>query len=155
MAKRRERAPADHLAELEVLDRIVVRRPRIEPRRVTAELLVEPKRGRPARAELAFAYEEDVFRPGDPAADNLAALATAQVALNYGLFAREIVFEGLLDAADLEFLADAARNTASEIYVHKIAAEQSLPRRRGSLRSLSSLAATICGRGSPPTWRGR
>ncbi|HWN81991.1 MAG TPA: hypothetical protein VNM87_07845 [Candidatus Udaeobacter sp.] len=117
------RAPADRLADLEVLDRIVVRRPRIEPRRVTAELRVEPKRGRPARTELAFAYEEDVFRPGDPAADNLAALATAQVALNYGLFAREIVFEGLLDAADLDFLAAAARNTASEIYLHKIAAE--------------------------------
>jgi creatinine amidohydrolase/Fe(II)-dependent formamide hydrolase-like protein len=135
VAKRRERAPADPLAELEVLDRIVVRRPRIESRRVTAELLVEPKRGRAAHTELAFAYEEDVFRPGDPAADNLAALATAQVALNYGLFAREIVFEGLLDAADLEFLTAAARNTASEIYVHKIAAENPFIDRRRATQS--------------------
>ncbi len=124
MAKRRvEGQPADRLAQLEVLDRIVVRRPRIEPRRITSELLVERKRGPKQRVEIAFAYDEDVFRPGDPAADNLAALATAQVALNYGLFAREIVLEGLLDASDLEFLTAAARNTASEIYVHKIAAE--------------------------------
>jgi creatinine amidohydrolase/Fe(II)-dependent formamide hydrolase-like protein len=122
VARRRESAPADPFAALEILDRIVVRRPRLEPRRATAELRIEPKRGRPQRAEIGFSYEEDVFRRGDPAADNLAALATAQVALNYGLFAREIVFEGLLDASDIELLTAAARNTAAEIYVHKIAA---------------------------------
>ncbi len=105
-----------------VLDRLVVSRPKVERRRATSQLIVIPKRGKAHRTELAFTYEEDVFQPGDPASDNLAALAAAQVALNYGLFADEIVLEGLLDASDLELLTAAARNTAREIYAHKIAA---------------------------------
>ncbi len=113
----------DILDHLVVLDRLVVTRPRIERRRATARLVAIDRRGRESRGEMGFAYEEDVFRSGDPAAENLAALACAQVALNYGLFAREIVIEGLLDATDLEFLTAAARNTAREIYVHKIAAK--------------------------------
>ncbi len=95
----------------------------MERRRATAQLIAIGKDGHDGRGEMGFAYEEDVFQPGDPASENLAALACAQVALNYGLFAREIVFEGLLDATDIEFLTAAARNTAGEIYVHKIAAE--------------------------------
>jgi creatinine amidohydrolase/Fe(II)-dependent formamide hydrolase-like protein len=123
LAERRGERPPALFARLEVLRRIVVTRPRVERRRITSQLIVEPKRGAAERTELGFAYEEDVFQPGDPAADNLAALATAQVALNYGLFSREIVLEGLLDATDLEFLTGAARNTAAEIYVHRIAAD--------------------------------
>jgi creatinine amidohydrolase/Fe(II)-dependent formamide hydrolase-like protein len=111
------------LDTLVVLDRLVVSRPRVERRRATCQLIAIPVKGRDHRTEMAFAYEEDVFQPGDPSSDNLAALAAAQVALNYGLFARGIVLEGLFDAADLEFLAAAARNTAREIYIHKIAAQ--------------------------------
>jgi creatinine amidohydrolase/Fe(II)-dependent formamide hydrolase-like protein len=105
-----------------VLDKLIVTRPRIERRRATAQLIAVSRSGAASRGEMGFAYEEDVFQPGDPASENLAALAATQVALNYGLFAREIVLEGLLDATDIEFLTAAARNAAREIYVHKIAA---------------------------------
>jgi len=42
------------------------------------------------------------------------------VALNYGLFCREMVFRGLFDASDRKFLTDMLANTAREIYVKKI-----------------------------------
>jgi len=123
MARRTAVPPGDAIFErLLVLDRLIVTRPRVERRRLTAQLIAVSRRGVTSRGEMGFAYEEDVFQPGDPASENLAALAAAQVALNYGLFAREIVLEGLLDATDIEFLTAAARNTAREIYVHKIAA---------------------------------
>ncbi len=44
----------------------------------------------------------------------------AQVALNYGLFCREIVFLGPVRRARSRFLAEMAENTACEIYVNKI-----------------------------------
>ena len=53
---------------------------------------------------------------------NLAAMVTAQVALNYGLFCRRIVFHGVFDHADRRFLKDMAENTAKEIYVKKFLA---------------------------------
>ena len=43
----------------------------------------------------------------------------AQVALNYGLFCRKIVFHGIFDGTDRRFLSDMAQNTAREIYVKK------------------------------------
>ncbi|HTE06205.1 MAG TPA: hypothetical protein VK824_08415, partial [Planctomycetota bacterium] len=70
--------------------------------------------------ELIYRWEEDVFDPADPEARNLAALIAAQVALNYGLFCRRIVFRGPFDAHDRQFLNDMARNTAREILVKKI-----------------------------------
>ena len=43
----------------------------------------------------------------------------AQVALNYGLFCRSIVFHGTFDELDRRFIQDMAENTAREIYVKK------------------------------------
>lgn len=45
-------------------------------------------------------YEQDVFVPGGPVDENLAALVVAQVALNYGLFCDEIVLHGPLTPID-------------------------------------------------------
>ena len=69
--------------------------------------------------ELIYRYEEDVFDPDDPAALNLASMIAAQVALNYGLFCREIVFHGPFDRHDRRLLLEMAENTAREIYVKK------------------------------------
>ena len=46
-------------------------------------------------------------------------MTAAQVALNYGLFCRRIVFKGLFDDLDQRFLKDMAENTARDIYVKK------------------------------------
>ncbi len=112
------RKTADHLAPLLIWDRLEVGAPRVEPRRVTAEYAVVAG-SRRETTELSYTYDEDVFPPGDPVAANLAAMITAQVALNYGLFCREMVFHGPFDERDRRFLADMAQNTAREIYVKK------------------------------------
>jgi hypothetical protein len=79
--------------------------------------------------DLAYRFEEDVFVPGEPASLNLASMLAAQAALNYGLFAREIVFRGPFDEADRGFLADMAEGTAREIYVSRRATRSASPGR--------------------------
>lgn len=75
-------------------------------------------------AETAFSYrwQEPVLEPGDPGAENLAAMAAVQPALNYGLFCREIVLRGPFDRRDRRFLAAMLENTSREIYVNKLLA---------------------------------
>ena len=46
-------------------------------------------------------------------------MIAAQVAINYGLFCRAMVFHGAYDEADQRFIRDMAENTAREIYVKK------------------------------------
>lgn len=103
---------------VEVIDRLEVGPVRLEPDRVIAPYQVE-QNGRVDRAELVYRYEEAVFDPGDAASLNLASMLSAQLALNYGLFSRRIVFRGPFDDADRGFLEAMAENTAREIYVKK------------------------------------
>ena len=60
--------------------------------------------------ELIYRYEEKVFDRDDPSSLNLASMIAVQVALNYGLFCKEIRLRGPLDRADRRFLTEAARN---------------------------------------------
>jgi hypothetical protein len=50
---------------------------------------------------------------------NLASVISVQLALNYGLFCKEMVFHGRLDSHDQRFLQEMASNTAREIFVKK------------------------------------
>ena len=111
-------AGSDPLSILVAIDRLTVGPVRLEPRRVRAPYVVE-QNGERIETELSFSYREQVFTPGDQASENLAALVVAQVAMNYGLFCREIVFHGPLDAADQRFIRDMTENTSREIYVNK------------------------------------
>jgi creatinine amidohydrolase/Fe(II)-dependent formamide hydrolase-like protein len=108
-------APVPELSRLLVIDRLEVGPVEVEGDRIAA-----PYRVGEERFELAYKYEEPVFDPGDADSTNLASMILAQVALNYGLFCREIVFHGLYDDADRRFLLEMAANTAREIYVKKI-----------------------------------
>jgi hypothetical protein len=103
---------------LEVFDELRVLAPKLEPNRATAAYVIVMG-DRTDRFDLIYRFEEDVFDPENPACQNLAAMMTAQVALNYGLFCSRIVFEGLFDAHDRRFLRSMAENTAREIYVKK------------------------------------
>lgn len=107
------------LEPLLVLDRLTVGPPRVEKRRISVPYVVW-RGGSESTSKLIYAWEEDVFEPDDPGAQNLAAMIGAQVALNYGLFCREIAFLGPFDSHDRRFLREMARNTAREIYVNKI-----------------------------------
>jgi len=103
---------------LRVIDRLVVGPVRLEGRRLVAPY--EVQRGKKKDAiDLIYRYEEEVFDPDDPGAINLASVIAAQVALNYGLFCREIVLNGPFDRHDRRLLAEMAANTAREIYVKK------------------------------------
>jgi creatinine amidohydrolase/Fe(II)-dependent formamide hydrolase-like protein len=108
----------DPLAALEVIDRLEVGPVRLEPRRLTAPHVIT--QGKKTHAlELTYKFEEDVFFPGELESENLAAMMGVQVALNYGLLCKEMVFRGPFDAHDRRFLEEMARNTACEIYVNK------------------------------------
>jgi creatinine amidohydrolase/Fe(II)-dependent formamide hydrolase-like protein len=120
---------------LQVIERLVVERPVLARKRLSATYRVTSG-GRTDALELLYRYEEPVFRPDEEASLNLASLIAAQVALNYGLFCREIRFNGLYDATDRAFLEEMARNTAREIYVKKFL--QPNPFLRGPAASLAA-----------------
>ncbi len=103
---------------LTVFDRLEVGPVRLEPKRLIApyRLYID---GQEHRTELIYRYEQTVFEPSEPESQNLADMIAAQVALNYGLFCRTMVFHGRYDDADRRFIRDMAENTAREIYVKK------------------------------------
>jgi creatinine amidohydrolase/Fe(II)-dependent formamide hydrolase-like protein len=108
----------DSLRKLIVFDRLEVGPVKLDHRRLVAPYCLH--RGKKIeQTELAYSYEEAVFEPASPESRNLAAMIAAQVALNYGLFCREIVFHDWLDKNDRRFLREMAENTAREIYVKK------------------------------------
>jgi creatinine amidohydrolase/Fe(II)-dependent formamide hydrolase-like protein/7-cyano-7-deazaguanine synthase in queuosine biosynthesis len=112
------RKKTDPLSTLQVFDSLQVGPVKLEPRRLTAPYKLIQK-GKEETIDLVYSYEEDVFDPTDLASQNLASMIAAQVALNYGLFFRSIVFNGIFDTKDQRFLLDMAENTAREIFVKK------------------------------------
>ncbi len=62
--------------------------------------------GQRTEHELIYRYEIDVFDPTKLADRNLASLAGVQVAMNYGLFCREMVFIGPWDRHDRRFIEE-------------------------------------------------
>lgn len=109
---------ADPWRVVRVIRRLTVGPPLVEPRRVITPYTVESDAGTTS-TELAYRFERDVFDSSDWASRNLASMVTAQVALNYGLFADEIRFVGAFDEIDRRFLRAMAENTAREIVVKK------------------------------------
>ena len=112
------RGLTDPFSVLTVFDRLEVGPIKLEPRRLIAPYRLYLN-GQEYHTELIYRYEEIVFAPSEPESQNLADMIAAQVALNYGLFCRSIVFHGRFDDADRRFLKDMAENTAREIYVKK------------------------------------
>jgi len=113
-----EKSGNDPLEVLTVIDRLEVGPVEIQPEALSAPYKVV--RGEHEESfELQYRWEEKVFDPEDPGDRNLASMIAAQVALNYGLFCRELVFHGPYDAADRRFLREMLANTSREIYVLK------------------------------------
>ena len=106
-----------------VFDRLEVGPVQLEPRRLTAPYRLF-YRGKEERIDLVYKYEEDVFDAGDPGARNMADMIAVQVALNYGLFCRRLIFHGSFDDTDRRFIRDMAENTAREIYALKFNIEE-------------------------------
>jgi len=104
---------------LVVFDRMEIGPVTLEPKR-----LVMPYRlfygGKEDRIDLIYSYEEKVFDPNEAISQNLAAVIGAQVAFNYGLFCKTMVFHGIFDDIDRRFIRDMMENTAREILVKKL-----------------------------------
>lgn len=111
-------AYSDMLSGIRVFDRLEVGPTKLEPKR-----MMVPYRlfwdGKEDQTEFICSYEENVFDPEEPESRNLASMIAAQVAINYGLFCRAIVFHGFYDDIDRQFIRDMSENTAREIYVKK------------------------------------
>ena len=90
----------------------------LEATKISAPYTLKLPSGETSANELVYSYSEPVFESSG-ASINLASVMSVQVALNYGLFCREIVFDGLFDEADKRFILDMLENTSREIYVNK------------------------------------
>jgi len=106
------------LKSLQVIKRLELGPTRLEPRRLIAPYKVI-QGAKEDTIDLIYHFEEDVFDPDELTSRNLASVIAAQVALNYGLFSKEIIFHGCFDKHDRLFLEEMAQNTAQEIYVKK------------------------------------
>lgn len=110
------------LDQLLVIKQLKIGPVTVEEKKVTASYGVTALSGEKSENKLTYSYAEKVFDPGDPFSQNLASLMVAQVALNYGLFCKRIVFDGLYTNTDRRFLLDMMENTSREIYVNKLLA---------------------------------
>jgi creatinine amidohydrolase/Fe(II)-dependent formamide hydrolase-like protein len=117
-SKTKEAAEGNSLRILQVLQKLEVGPVQVKRRQIQCPYTVTKQDG-VSTFNLTYRFEEDVFDPSDPMSINLASMITAQVAINYGLFCKEIIFHDLLDQVDQTFIADMMANTAREIYVLK------------------------------------
>ncbi len=109
-----------NLADYTAFERLTVSRPVIEKKKTTSRYILTTTGGTETDHELVYSFDEEVFDPSSDTDLNLASMMLAQLALNYGLFCREIVFEGLYDDSDRRFIRDMMENTSREIYVNKL-----------------------------------
>jgi uncharacterized NAD-dependent epimerase/dehydratase family protein len=107
------------LHSLQVIDRFEVGPVRVERDRVIVPYSVK-RGGTVDSMDFIYRYEEEVLHPDDASDRNLASMLAVQVAVNYGLFCREIVLQGHFDETDRRFLRYMFENTAREIYVKKL-----------------------------------
>jgi creatinine amidohydrolase/Fe(II)-dependent formamide hydrolase-like protein len=106
------------LRTLAVIDRLDVGPVKVERDRLTMPYKVT--RGKESdTTELVYKFGEAVFDPDEQASHNLAAMVGAQVAINYGLFCKRMVFHGVFDESDRRFILEFLENTCREIYVKK------------------------------------
>jgi creatinine amidohydrolase/Fe(II)-dependent formamide hydrolase-like protein len=114
-----KRTQPDDITQLGVIDRLEIGPVRLEKKRLVAPYKVT-KNKTSESFDLIYRYQEDVFDDAEnPGSANLAPMIAAQMAINYGLFCREILFHGPFDASDQKFIKEMMGNTAREIYVKK------------------------------------
>lgn len=108
------------LDSFKVLHKLLVKNIHIEPKKVKAGYVIEKASGETVATELIYSYEHPYFNKKNAEDVNLACMMLAQVAINYGLFFEEIVFDGLFDKTDQQFIRDMTENTSREILTNKL-----------------------------------
>ena len=112
----------DPLSVLEVFDCMEVGPVILEKKRLSMPYVLHYN-GRKEATRLIYSYHEPVFDPSDAASLNLAGMIGAQLAINYGLFCRQIIYKGIFDSHDQAFIREMTDNTSCEIYVKKFLEE--------------------------------
>ena len=107
------------LAKLQVLDSLEIGIPVLTKNRLKVSYKIIQKSTENS-TNLIYRFEEPVFDPSEIFSQNLASMIGAQVALNYGLFCKKIIFNGHFDDNDQRFILDMMENTSREIYVKKL-----------------------------------
>ena len=107
-----------NINSLLVIDKFEIGPVKLEKKRFLSPYKIT-QNGEEHSIDLIYRYEEEVFDPKGQGSKNLADMVAVQVALNYGLFCKEIVFHGSFDKYDQQFIKDMMENTSREIYVKK------------------------------------
>jgi creatinine amidohydrolase/Fe(II)-dependent formamide hydrolase-like protein len=108
------------LREFIVFDQLKVGPIEIEPKRIKVPYQITTIANEVVANELIYSYSEKVFDPGTYESANLASMMAAQVAINYGLFCKRMVLDGVYGDTDQRFIRDMTENTSREIYVNKL-----------------------------------
>jgi creatinine amidohydrolase/Fe(II)-dependent formamide hydrolase-like protein len=111
-----------NLRDFVVFDQLTVGPLELEPKRIKVPYALTKPDHEVVVSELIYSYSEKVFEPGSYESLNLASMMAAQVAMNYGLFCENIVFDGIYGDTDQRFIRDMTENTSREIYVNKLLA---------------------------------
>ncbi len=86
-----------------VWDRLEIGPVKVERRRLSVPYRIVFD-GKEDSINLLYTYEENVFDPGDEASQNLAGMIGAQLALNYGLFCKRMVFHMMTQIAAFSWI---------------------------------------------------
>ncbi|GAA4822511.1 hypothetical protein [Algivirga pacifica] len=108
------------LKDFVVFDRLTVHQLVVEPKRVKATYTLRMPEGAEVSTELIYSYDQVFFDKKSYKDVNLASMMAAQVAINYGLFCKEIVFDGIYEGADTRFIRTMMENTSREILTNKL-----------------------------------
>ncbi|MDW7690204.1 hypothetical protein R9C00_24430 [Flammeovirgaceae bacterium SG7u.111] len=108
------------LRDLVIFEYLKIHQLTIEPKKVKATYTVKKMADQTEVSnELVYSYNSTFFDKKEADDVNLASMMLVQVAINYGLFCKEIIFDGLFDEADKRFIQDMVENTSREIYINK------------------------------------
>ncbi len=109
-----------NLSNFICFEKLEISTPRIEKKKISSSYVLYKSNGMNEKNDLIYSYENEVFDPDSISDKNLASIILSQLALNYGLFCKEIVFQGIFDDTDIRLLKDMMENTSREIYVNKL-----------------------------------
>lgn len=111
------------LRDFVVLKSLKIHQLEVKPKRVSATYEVTHLDGSVSNNVLFYTYNTALFNKSSVEDLNLASMMVAQVAINYGLFCEELIFDGYFDQADQEFIKNMIENTSREILTNKLLIE--------------------------------
>jgi hypothetical protein len=108
------------LKDFVVIKSLKVHKLEVKSKRVSATYEIIHKDGSTATNVLFYTYGTSLFSKKNPKDLNLASMMVAQVAMNYGLFCEQLIFEGHFDKVDQQFIKAMVENTSREILTNKL-----------------------------------